>query len=63
MWSSLAYFLAAYNLFNIRQRVLKHSIYLIKSNNKYAVGITSVGVGLIYYFGLIGLWNLPSFAA
>jgi hypothetical protein len=52
---------AAYNLFLIRQRVIKNAIYLTKSNNPTVVKLMCVVVGSIYYMGLYCLWHIPPF--
>ena len=52
---------ALYNLFLLRQRIIKNSIFLSKSNNPKVVKTMCVVVGSIYYAGLYCLWHLPSF--
>ena len=59
--STVASVAALYNLFLIRQRVIKNSIFLTKSKNPRVVKAMCVVVGSIYYGGLYLLWNLPSF--
>lgn len=52
---------ALYNLFLIRQRVIKNAIYLTKSNNPKIVKSMSLVVGSLYYAGLYCIWHLPPF--
>lgn len=61
--SRLATVAALYNLFLIRQRILKNAIYLTKSNNPRTVKLMCVLVGSIYFTGLYCLWKIPSFFA
>lgn len=53
--------IALYNLFLIRQRVIKNAISLTKSNNPLAVKAMCVVVGSLYYVGLYCLWQIPTF--
>ena len=59
--SIFAFFLAIYNTFLIRQRIIKNSIYITKSNNPIVVKGTCLVVGLMYFSGLYALWHIPSF--
>lgn len=52
---------ALYNLFLIRQRIIKNSIFLTKSNNPKVVKAMCLVVGSLYYAGLYSLWHIPSF--
>ncbi len=52
---------AAYNLFLIRQRVIKNAIFLTKSNNPRIIKPMCFLVGSIYFLGLYCLWHIPSF--
>jgi len=55
--------IAFYNLFLIRQRIIKNAIALTKSNNPKMVKGMCFVVGSIYYLGLYCLWHIPSFFA
>ena len=61
MGSIFATVAALYNLFLIRQRILKNAIYLTKSNNPRTVKMMSVVVGSLYFAGLYCIWHIPSF--
>lgn len=52
---------ALYNLFLIRQTILKNAIYLTKSNKPRIVKMMSVIVGSLYFTGLYCLWHIPPF--
>lgn len=52
---------ALYNLFLIRQTIIKNAIYLTKSNKPRIVRMMSVVVGSFYFTGLYCLWHIPSF--
>lgn len=55
--------LSLFNLFQIRQKVIKHSIYLTKSNKPYLVKPVMGFVGLAYWIGLLAVWHIPSIGA
>lgn len=61
--SIVATMMAFYNLFLIRQRIIKNSIALTKSNNSKIVKFSCVLVGSVYFSGLYILWQVPSFFA
>lgn len=61
MGSIFATVAALYNLFLIRQRILKNAIYLTKSNKPRTVKMMSVIVGSLYFAGLYCIWHIPSF--
>lgn len=61
MGSLAAFFLAGYNTFLLRQKIIKNAIHLSKSNNPKVVGAVSVFVALLYYGGLAVVWHIPSF--
>lgn len=59
----MAFGLAGYNTFLLRQKILKNAISLTKSNRSKIVGVASGIVGLYYYTGLAAVWHIPSFFA
>jgi hypothetical protein len=59
--TKIAAIAAAYNLFLIRQRVIKNAIYLTKSNSPRTVKTMCGVVGFAYYVGLYCLWQIPAF--
>lgn len=59
--STFATIAALYNLFLIRQTIIKNAIYLTKSNKPRIVKAMSVVVGSMYFTGLYCLWHIPSF--
>jgi hypothetical protein len=61
MGSYLAFFLSCYNVFLVRQNILKNAIHITKSNNPKVVKIASILVGSFYFIGLYLLWNIPCF--
>ena len=56
-----AFGMACYNTFLIRQRIIKHAIYLTKSNNPTIVKAMTGVVGFLYFSGLYVIWHIPSF--
>lgn len=52
---------ACYNVFLIRQKILKNAIYLSRSKNPKVVKFMSLIVGSIYFSGLYVVWHIPSF--
>jgi hypothetical protein len=52
---------AGYNLFLIRQKIIKNAIYLTKSNHPTIVKFMCGIVGFVYYMGLYCLWQIPPF--
>ena len=61
--SYVAFGLAGYNTFLLRQKIIKNAISITRSNNPKVVGVASLGVGLYYFLGLAVVWNIPSFFA
>lgn len=61
--SYIAFGLAGYNTFLLRQKILKNAIAITKSNNPRIVGVACGIVGLYYYAGLAVVWHVPSFFA
>ena len=51
---------AIYNLFLIRQKVIKNAVFLSKSNNPRVVKTMCLVVGSLYFYGLYALWHIPS---
>lgn len=60
MGSKIAFCLATYNLYNIRQRIIKQAIHLTKSKNPWVIRGACFYVGLFYYAGLLLIWHIPS---
>ncbi len=58
--SKIGLCLATYNLYNIRQTIIKQAIHLTKSKNPWVVKGACFYVGLVYYIGLIMIWQIPS---
>ena len=54
---------ATWNLFSLRQNILKHSLHICKSKSKFVLYPTIGFIGTMYYLGLIGVWHIPSFSA
>ena len=46
------------NFYRIRQRIIKHAIYLTRSNNPWTVKVGTLFVGTVYFFGLLLVWHL-----
>ena len=61
--SSLAFLLSLYNLFLLRQKILKNAIYFSKSNKPYIVKPVSIAIGICYFVGLYSIWHIPSLGA
>jgi hypothetical protein len=61
MGSIFATVAALYNVFLIRQRIIKNAISLTKSNNPRVVKSMCLVVGSLYFAGLYCLWHIPSF--
>ncbi len=61
--SYLAFGLAGYNTFLLRQKILKNAIALTRSTRPRTVMAASAGVGLLYFLGLTVVWHVPSFFA
>ncbi len=59
--SLLAFGVAGYNTFLLRQTIIKNAIHLTKSNNPKVVGPACFLVGAFYYAGLAITWHIPSF--
>lgn len=59
--SYIAMGLSVYNVYLLRQTILKNAIHLSKSNNVKVVKSMSLIVGGCYLFGLYLLWNIPCF--
>ncbi len=59
--SYIAMALSIYNVYLLRQNILKNAIHLTKSNNLKIVKPMSVVVGGFYFVGLYILWNVPCF--
>jgi len=63
MGSLIAFGLAGYNTFLLKQKILKNAISLSKSNKSTIVVPVAAGVGCMYYLGLCVVWHIPSFFA
>ena len=61
--SYVAFALATYNTYLLRQKILKNAISLTKSTQPAVVKLASVGVSLLYFTGLTVMWHIPSFFA
>lgn len=61
--SLLAFGLATYNTFLLRQKIIKNAIHLTKSTNTKIVTAGCFIVGSFYYIGLALVWHIPSFFA
>ena len=59
--SMLAFPVAAYNTYLLRQKIIKNAIHLTKSNNPKIVMGGCIAVGSLYYLGLAIVWHIPSF--
>ncbi len=59
--SYVAMALSVYNVYLLRQTILKNTIHLTKSNNLRIVKPVSAIVGGFYFMGLYILWNVPCF--
>ena len=46
------------NFYRIRQRIIKHAIFLTRSTNPWIVKIGSLFVGTVYFFGLLAAWHM-----
>lgn len=53
--------MSIYNVYLLRQTILKNAIHISKSNNVKIVRPVSLVVGGFYLFGLYLLWNVPCF--
>ena len=58
--SYVAFGVAGYNTFLLKQKILKNAISITKSNHPTVVKVASVGVGLLYFAGLSVMWHVPS---
>ncbi len=61
--STFATLAALYNVFLIRQKIIKNAIFLTKSKNPRVVKSMCLVVGSLYFAGLYCLWHVPSFFA
>ena len=61
--SFIAFGLAGYNTFLLKQKIIKNAIHLTKSNNPKIVTGGCLVVGSFYYTGLAIIWHVPSFFA
>lgn len=59
----MAFTLAGYNTFLLRQKILKNAISLTKSTQPQVVRMAGAGVSLCYFGGLVVMWHIPSFFA
>ena len=59
--SYIAMAMSIYNVYLIRQTILKNAIHLCKSTKVKIVKPMSYFVGGIYFMGLYLLWNVPCF--
>lgn len=59
--SYVAFIMAIYNTFLLKQKILKNSIFITKSNNPIVIVSASIFVGAFYFTGLACLWHIPSF--
>lgn len=56
----LASFAAIINLYNIRQLILKYSIFLTKSKNPMVLRMTMIPMGMAFFIPLFYIWHIPS---
>jgi len=61
--SYVAFGIAGYNTFLLKQKIIKNAISITKSINPNVVKTASVGVGLLYFIGLTAVWHIPSLFA
>ena len=61
MGSLVAFGMAGYNTFLLRQKIIKNAIHLTKSNNPHVVRPACFLVAAFYYVGLALTWHIPSF--
>ena len=61
MGSTMAFGVAAYNTFLLRQKIIKNAIHLTKSNNPRVVVAAGAVVTGFYFIGLSLVWHIPSF--
>lgn len=61
--SYVAFGLASYNTYLLRQKILKNAIAITKSTQPNVVKSASLAVGLLYFMGLSVVWHVPSFFA
>lgn len=61
MGSTIAFGVAAYNTFLLRQKIIKNAIHLTKSNNPRVAVAAGVVVAGFYFAGLSLVWHIPSF--
>ena len=59
--SYIAMIFSLYNVYLLRQNILKNAIHLIKSTNPKYVKPACGLVGTFYMIGLFCLWNIPCF--
>lgn len=59
--SYIAMALSIYNVYLLRQNILKNAIHLTKSNNMKILRPATAVVGSLYLAGLYVLWNIPCF--
>ncbi len=59
--STIAFGVAAYNTFLLRQKIIKNAIHLTKSNHPRVVIPASILVASFYFAGLSAVWHVPSF--
>jgi hypothetical protein len=53
--------MAVYNLYLLRQKVIKNAIHVTKSTNSIVVKGMSLVVGVLYFMGLYVMWQIPPF--
>jgi hypothetical protein len=61
--SYVAFGLAAYNTYLLRQKILKNAISLTKSTQPTVVKTAAGAITLLYFTGLAAMWHIPSFFA
>lgn len=59
--SYIAMVMSVYNVYLLRQNILKNAIFISKSNKQNIVKPVAGVVGIFYLVGLYVLWNIPCF--
>ncbi|KRX02543.1 hypothetical protein PPERSA_11883 [Pseudocohnilembus persalinus] len=52
--------MGTYNLYHLKQKIIKDSIALTRSKNIFVVRSMCLLVGSCYYLGLLAVWHIPS---
>jgi hypothetical protein len=59
--SYIAIAMSFYNVYLLRQNILKNAIYITRSNIPNIVKPAAILIGGFYLIGLYVLWNIPCF--